>query len=104
VKILLDECVPFKLRYALGDHHVYTVKMMGWSGIKNGELITLADEQFDLFITIDKNLSYQQNLKRLRMAVVLISVPNNKVDTILKRAPELVALITDMHGPGFHFI
>jgi hypothetical protein len=48
MKILLDECVPFKLRYSLADHHVYSVKMMSWAGIKNGELIALADKQFDM--------------------------------------------------------
>lgn len=104
MKILLDECVPFKLRYSLADHHVYSVKMMNWAGIKNGELIALADKQFDIFITIDKNLSYQQNLSRLRTAVVRISVPNNKLDTILQRAPDLLAVIGKLHGPGFHFV
>ena len=85
MKILLDECVPYKVKSYLGGHRVYSVQMMGWGGIKNGALIKLADSQFDIFVTIDKNLKYQQNLSRQRMAIILISVQDNKVQTILKK-------------------
>ena len=53
MKILIDECAPFKLSKLLHGHSVYSVHMMKWAGIKNGELIKIADEKFDLFITID---------------------------------------------------
>ena len=104
MKILLDECVPFKLKSKLASHRVYSVKMMAWAGIKNGELITLADSQFDIFITIDKNLSYQQNLNRIRMAIVLISVSNNKLNTILEKSDSLNRLISDMEPSKFYII
>jgi len=93
MKILLDECVPFKLKSLLIGHHVYSVQMMGWDGVKNGDLIKLADSEFDLFVTIDKNLRYQQNLSRTRMSIILISVRDNKVATIIGRVPELLAAL-----------
>lgn len=104
MKILLDECVPWKVRSVLIGHRVFTVHMMGWTGVKNGELIRLADEQFDVFLTIDKNLAYQQNLKRLRMAIVLLSVPNNKVATILEKTPKVVDLLVQLQPSQFYTV
>ena len=63
MKVLLNECVPRKLRRELADHEVLTVTQHGWSGIENGELLALAQEEFDVFLTVDQNLTYQQNLK-----------------------------------------
>jgi hypothetical protein len=63
MKVLLDECVPRKLRRELPEHEVLTVMEQGWSGIKNGKLLALAAPEFDVFLTIDQNLKYQQNLK-----------------------------------------
>jgi len=62
VKILLDECIDRRLARELPDLDVRTVPQMGWAGIKNGELMKLAEAEFDVFITVDRNLSYQQNL------------------------------------------
>lgn len=104
MKILLDECVPFKLKAVLQGHHVYSVHMMGWSGIKNGDLIARADSQFDIFITIDKNLSYQQNLTRLRMAIILIAVGNNKVETVLVKSKELLEAIAVIQKSEFYTV
>ncbi len=62
MKLLLDECIDRGLVKDLAGHDVKTVPQMGWAGIKNGELLTLAENEFDVFITIDRNLSFQQNL------------------------------------------
>ena len=62
MKVLLDECVPRKLKRELTEHEVLTVTEYGWSGIKNGKLLTLAEAEFDVFLTIDQNLKYQQNV------------------------------------------
>ena len=62
MRLLLDESVPARLRQALPNHEVKTVVEMGWGGIKNGNLLALAAASFDAFITVDKNLPYQQNL------------------------------------------
>jgi predicted nuclease of predicted toxin-antitoxin system len=70
MRLLLDESVPQRLRRALPNHEVKTVVEMGWGGIKNGDLLALAAPSFDAFITVDKNLPYQQNLSSLALAVV----------------------------------
>jgi len=72
VKILLDECLDWRLRRDLPGHEVKTVQEMGWNGIKNGRLLALAQSQFDVFITGDLNLSFQQNLPAFSIAVVVL--------------------------------
>ena len=69
MKILLDESLPRKLRNDFPEgHEVWTVRDMGWLGKKNGELLNLMkDNSFELFVTVDKNLPYQQNFERLSM-------------------------------------
>jgi predicted nuclease of predicted toxin-antitoxin system len=61
MRVLLDECVPRALRRELPGHNVKTVAEAGWAGVKNGELLQLAANEFDVFLTIDRNLEYQQN-------------------------------------------
>jgi len=74
VKILLDENVPHKLRRALGDRDVVTVDFMGWNGLKNGELLRMAEESgIDVLVTGDRSLRYEQNLDDRRIAVVVLS-------------------------------
>ena len=60
MKILLDECVDRRLATEIYGHDVNTVPQMGWAGIKNGDLLALAENSFDLFVTVDRNLSFQQ--------------------------------------------
>ena len=68
MKILLDECVDERLAYDFAGHDVLTVRQMGWKGKQNGELLALAEKQFEAFVTTDRNLSFQQNLTRFRIA------------------------------------
>jgi predicted nuclease of predicted toxin-antitoxin system len=70
MKILLDECTPHVLKRLLSGFEIATVQELGWTGITNGALLRLANDQFDVFITTDKNLRYQQNLKGLRLAII----------------------------------
>ena len=72
MRILIDECLPRKLRLLLIGHEAITVTQAGWSGIKNGKLLALAELGFDVFITIDQNLSSQQNLPKFKIAVVVL--------------------------------
>ena len=89
MRVLLDECVPRRLKRALPGHEVHTVTERGWSGVKNGELLALADAEFDVFLTIDQNLKYQQNLTAFRIAVVLLVARNNRLQTLLPLMPEV---------------
>lgn len=63
MRVLLDECLPRKLKIDLVGHDAKTVPEMGWASQKNSALLSLAAEQFDVFLTVDKNIAYQQNLK-----------------------------------------
>jgi len=59
VKVLLDECVDWRLLRSIAGHEVKTARQMGWSTIKNGELLALAAKEFEVFVTVDRNLSFQ---------------------------------------------
>jgi hypothetical protein len=69
-KVILDENLPIPLRHHLADFDVVTVQYQGWSGIQNGDLISLIDGRFDVFLTSDQNLRYQQNLRNRRIAII----------------------------------
>lgn len=81
MRVLLDECLPKRLKLALRGHTLSTVPEMGWAGKTNGELLQLAKGKFDAFVTVDQNLQYQQNLEGSGMAVVLLVVRNNRYET-----------------------
>jgi predicted nuclease of predicted toxin-antitoxin system len=83
MKVLLDECVPRRLRRELPKHQVLTVTERGWSGIENGELLSLAENEFDVFLTVDQNLTYQQNLRTFNIAIVLMVANSNRLRTLL---------------------
>jgi hypothetical protein len=99
MKILLDESVPQKLRFLIeGGHRVATTWFQGWSGFKNGALLDAAEEAgFDLFITADQELSYQQNLTGRKIALVVLST--NNWSFIKEHVGKLVAAI-DAATPG----
>ena len=82
MKILLDECVPARLKRSLPQHDVTTVPRKGWAGIKNGELLELAEKEFDVFITVDRKLAEQQHLPGLAIAVILIRAQSNRLEDI----------------------
>ena len=93
MRILLDESLPRRLSRALAEHTVTTVVEAGWSGVKNGRLLALAAEQFDVFVTADRNLQYQQNLAALPLAVIVLVAHNNRLPTLLPLVPELLACL-----------
>jgi hypothetical protein len=74
VKVLLDENLPHKLRGLLPDHEVMTVAFMGWGGLKNGELLNTAEDAgFDVFVTGDQTIHYEQNVVKRRLAQLILS-------------------------------
>ena len=89
MRLLLDESVPGRLRRALPNHDVKTVVEMGWGGVKNGKLLALAASDFDAFVTVDKNLPYQQDLSALPIAVVVLDVISNELAALLPLVPRL---------------
>jgi predicted nuclease of predicted toxin-antitoxin system len=101
MKVLLDECVPRKLRRELAEHEVLTVTERGWSGIKNGELLALAEAEFEVFLTVDQNLKYQQNLKAFDIGVVLLVARNNRLKTLLPLMPEAREALENIKAGDF---
>jgi len=87
LKILLDESVPHIVKSRLGHLAIRTVQDMGWAGIKNGELLKRAEEQFDVFITADHQLRYQQNLSGRKLAIIVI--PTNQVRAVIALIPAI---------------
>lgn len=88
MKVLLDECLPKKLKHLLPGHDVSTVPEMGWAGIKNGALLKLAESVFEAFITIDGNMRYQQNLSAVALGFIVLSAPDNSIDTLSPLMPQ----------------
>ena len=89
MRLLLDECVPGRLRRALPNHDVSTVVQIGWAGVKNGKLLALASAKFGAFITVDKNLPYQQNQAALPIAVLVLNAYSNELESLLPLLPTL---------------
>jgi predicted nuclease of predicted toxin-antitoxin system len=96
MRLLLDESVPARLYKALPNHHVSTAVREGWSGVKNGKLLALAASSFDAFITVDKNLPYQQNLKTLPIAIVVLDSHSNELQALLPLLPSLEAALATL--------
>jgi predicted nuclease of predicted toxin-antitoxin system len=93
VNILLDECLDWRLRKSLPGHSVKTVQDMGWVGIKNGRLLALAQNQFDVFITGDRNLHFQQNLQAFTIAVVVLHAESIRLAHTNSLMPKVLALL-----------
>ena len=96
MRLLLDESIPRRFRRALPNHEVKTVVEMGWGGIKNGNLLALAASGFDAFITVDKNLPYQQNLSSLALAVIVLDAHSNELPVLLPLVPRLEQMLTTL--------
>jgi len=88
MKVLLDECVTKKLKSYLKEFEVYTVTEMGWSGVKNGKLMTLCVENgFEVLLTIDKNLAYQQNLDKYKVSIAVFNTITSKIEELKAFVP-----------------
>ena len=91
MKVLLDECVTKRLKPHLSELEVFTVREMGWSGVKNGKLISLCvDNHFDVILTIDKNMAYQQNLEKYPITIVVLNSSNSKLEEVSLFVPSFL--------------
>jgi len=97
MKILLDESLPRKLKNDFGtDYEVWTVKDKGWLGQKNGALLKLMiDDKFEIFVTIDRNLPYQQNLERLPLLIFVFCAADNRRETLAILIPKLFKRLSE---------
>ena len=79
MRLLLDECVDWRLGRELAPHEVKTARQMGWTTLKNGELLALASAQFDVFVTVDRNLSFQQDVVSFSIVVLVLQARTNRL-------------------------
>ena len=93
MKVLLDECIDWRLSRDIVGHDVKTTLQMGWASIKNGELLTLAALHFDVFVTVDRNLSFQQHLASFSIAVIVLSARTNRLADLRPLVPQLLSAI-----------
>ena len=93
MRILIDECLDWRLGRALTGHDSVSVQKRGWSGIKNGDLLALAQEEFDVFLTADRNLSFQQNTTKFQIAVVVLAAGSTQLKKTLPLMPQVLALL-----------
>ncbi len=96
-RIILDENLAVRFRTHLSEFEVVTVRYQGWCGIRNGDLIRLINDSFDILITGDKNLRYQQNNSARKVAI--IEVPSTQLKALLQVRDEIVNAIRTM-APG----
>ena len=100
MRLLLDECIPRKLKESLKEHDCRTVPEEGLAGKKNGELLALADASgFQVFLTIDRGIEYQQNLQAGNVSVVLVRAKSNRLADLLPCVPAILKVIAELK-PG----
>jgi len=93
VKVLLDECVHAGLKRELTGHAVSTVPEMKWRGITNGRLLARAATEFDVFVTLDKNIEFQQNLTKLPLPVIAMQAPSLLWEDVRPFGPKILDLL-----------
>ena len=99
MRVLIDECLPKKLKRELSGHDVMTVQERGWSSKKNGELLRLLQGEFDVFLTADQNLTYQQNLSNTSVAIIVLVAPNNRIEALKPLMPKVQEVLKSIQ-PG----
>jgi len=93
VRVLLDECVDRRLAGDILGHDVKTVPEMGLAALKNGELLARAEDEFDAFITVDRNLPFQQDVSRFSFAVIVLRAPSNRLTDLRRLVPQLLTAL-----------
>ena len=93
MKVILDECLPRRLARDLHSHTITTVPRQGWAGRKDSELLSLIRGEFDVFVTMDSNLIYQQALPSDSLCVIVLHAPNSCYETLLPLVERLLAAI-----------
>jgi predicted nuclease of predicted toxin-antitoxin system len=99
VRVLLDECLPRRLKRELVGHDVRTAPEMGWASKKNGELLALAAAEFEVFLTSDRNLSHQLNVAKFDIAVLVLVAGSNRLEDLRPLAPRILGAIVSAR-PG----
>jgi Domain of unknown function (DUF5615) len=98
VRILLDECLPRPLARRFPGHNVQTVQDMGWAGKSNGTLLSLVVPHIDVFITVDRNLAFNDNIAELKVGVVVLHAKSNRLADLEPLVPKVLASIESLRA------
>jgi predicted nuclease of predicted toxin-antitoxin system len=98
MRILLDENLDWRLERALVGHHVESVQRNGMAGLQNGTLLAVANESFDVFVTMDGNIEFQQNYSALMLRIVALRAKSNRLSDTEPLMPKLVSLLPTLRG------
>lgn len=101
MRILLDESLPRDLGREIPGHEVTTVPQAGWAGVQNGELLRRAAGRFDVLVTGDQNIEYQQNPASLPVAVIILVATSNRLEALRPLIPELLETLAGLGSPKF---
>jgi predicted nuclease of predicted toxin-antitoxin system len=96
MRILLDESLPRKLSLELTGHETQTVQRRGWSGLKNGALLRTASQEFQVLLTGDQNLEFQQNPASLPISVIILVAVNNRIETLRPLVPRVLQVLQNI--------
>ena len=99
MRILIDECLNWRLSRTLTGHYAVSAQKMGWAGLKNGVLLIEAEKQFDVFITGDLNLNFQQDITKYNIAVVVLHAESTQLHHTLPLIPKVLTLLPTLK-PG----
>ncbi len=102
MRILIDECVDWRLLRDLPEHDVKTVRQMGWDETLNGALLKLAEQRFDVLVTTDKNLSFQQNVVRFNIAVVVLRARSARLRHLRELVPTMLKILPYVKSGEVH--
>ena len=94
--ILLDESVPARFGSLLAGHECLSVQRRGWASIKNGRLLTLAAPEFDVLLTADKGMEYQQNLATLPIAILIVLAKSNRIEDLASAVPKVLQALQEL--------
>jgi hypothetical protein len=101
---LLDECVDWRLARAISGHEVQTAKQMGWLAIRNGDLLALAANAFEIFVTVDRNLAFQQPVVSFGIAVIVLRARSNRLTDLKPLVPALLEAIAAAKPGSLQFV
>lgn len=99
MKLLLDECMPRRLKKVLTPHEAFTAEDAGFKGLKNGRLLREADGAYDVLITVDQNIPVQQNFSALKISLIIIHAKSNRYEDLIPFVPKILSSLTNI-SPG----
>ena len=94
MRILLDECLDWRLCETLADHRCISVSGMGWNGVANGQLLQMAEREFDVFLTGDRNLAFQQNVTKFDLAIIVLEAQSTRLADTAPLMPQVLAVLS----------